>query len=294
MITPPFAPTIIAEHLKTTDITYKHIHQGHSKHQHWHIQSPQGQWFLTYFHSDTPEIARKARLTRQAWAQSLGLAPETLIQDPDHCFFITDYLPMPTPWWQDSTALKDLIKRTQQLHKATPSQDAPQANSAQQRLTQLWEKHQDQPFWHETHRGFMDTLAPSTHAAWSHQDLHPLNVRFYQGRTWICDWEYAGLGDPAADIMMMDQYLPKKHQAIWRHHFPLTEACMHQHHTIHLALCCLWAYIQASPTLEQVETALKVPPPLSTLQQSFLEGSFDGNFLNLFAAAHQAWAHQIR
>lgn len=294
----------LAQLLQVPTVECIHIPEGYSKQQHWQLRYLDRSWFLTVFDPHMPQHTKDARLAKQRLALTLDLMPSTLICADDASFYITDYLPpTQTPWWEDSDAVVDLAKRIRIMHQTPIDPTWDPAQTVDLRLQQKWEGLKDLPFWHDAQRTFLQNLPTGLQSAWTHQDLHPLNVRFHNGRSWVCDWEYAGLGDPLGDVMMMHQYLSPKNADLWLEHVQSTPAnpnAMRQHNAKHWALCCLWAYTQADDlhhtSAQQVSNALQAPQDLRDFHTPFLTHSFANTgeaFLALFAAAFHAWCQAL-
>jgi aminoglycoside phosphotransferase (APT) family kinase protein len=109
-------------------------------------------------------------------------------------------------------AIGDVVARLRALHTIDPSGIA-ERNAAEFALA-IWEMQRQRegfPAWAADLRSAFDELeallARDTRRVVSHNDVNPGNVLWDGTRTWLVDWEVAGLGHPYYDLAAFVTFL---------------------------------------------------------------------------------------
>ena len=133
-----------------------------------------------------------------------GLAPRIVHSDTDARVLVTEWIEAVDPPRPRHRAIDVVAQALARLHGLSPPSDlravdfAGQSRDLQAALPD-GERHRG---LHDVAAGVFETLRRGTSSrVLCHHDLNPLNLLFDRdGRLWLVDWEYAGLGDPIFDL----------------------------------------------------------------------------------------------
>jgi aminoglycoside phosphotransferase (APT) family kinase protein len=113
---------------------------------------------------------------------------------------------------QRARALASVVDRLKAVHALDPSGLA--VSDPLGHARESWQRNRARPgfpAWAEDLGGSFDgiaaTLAQDSRQAFSHNDVNPMNVIWDGEKTWLLDWDVAGIGHPLYDLATVAMFL---------------------------------------------------------------------------------------
>jgi len=154
------------------------------------------------------QIDRRSEASILAAVSAAGIGPEVVLCDPDRRLLVTRYIPGET-WRSGQVREPENLRRLAALVHALHGLAVPAgarrldlAASVQaywRTLDARGERGDDTAALRRRAQEVLAELARGAVACLCHNDLNPLNI-LDDGRLWLIDWEYAGVGEPLFDL----------------------------------------------------------------------------------------------
>lgn len=174
----------------------------------WRVESPGCSHFVRLAQRGTEDLGadhvNECRVL--ALACAAGIAPPVLRCDPAARLLVTEWVGVPGAevTLPRTRTLAVVATTLAGLHRMSVPADLRVVDFGQQafELEAALPRAPSYDGLRQAAARILDALqAGTTRRTLCHHDLHPLNLLFEgDGRLWLVDWEYAGLGDPAFDL----------------------------------------------------------------------------------------------
>jgi aminoglycoside phosphotransferase (APT) family kinase protein len=172
----------------------------------WHALQGDAQWFVRLSRTGTEQLgadhANECRIL--SLAADAGLAPRVLRCDPPARILVTQWIVEATgkPGAGHTAPLDGLARMIANLHAMPAPRDLRTVDFAVQARLLEHASGGIEPALQATAFAALHNLHESqAPLVLCHNDLNPLNIVVdQQQRTWLVDWEYAGLGDVVFDL----------------------------------------------------------------------------------------------
>jgi aminoglycoside phosphotransferase (APT) family kinase protein len=159
-------------------------------------------------------------VTMQRVAAEHGISPAVQLVDEAHAASVSvkvEGVPLGAALAQPAVrpaAIADLVQRVAALH-AIPASAVPDfVVDAPSLAEDIWREQVRRPGFPAWAASFGERLSATTavlardpRRVVSHGDLHPANVLWDGARTWLLDWERAGLAHPYADLATLTMFM---------------------------------------------------------------------------------------
>ena len=173
----------------------------------WRATTTQGAWFVRLAHplgsSLGADLVSECRVLTSAAAA--GLAPAVVVCDPADRLLVTRWIDQAPDHTTNrgERRLAETARTLARLHATVAPQGTRTVDFAAQarHLEQLGGTHRYPGLELDATRAFAWLAERQAPLVLCHNDLNPLNLLFDRdGKLWLVDWEYAGLGDAAFDL----------------------------------------------------------------------------------------------